>query len=76
MVTIRVLLTVSIAKGCHLHHMNVKNMFLQGELQEHVYMVQPLGFHSGVNASLIEEVVVQTQASPTCLECEHYAGIA
>ena len=53
MTTVCVLLVVVAAKGWYLHKMDIKKAFLQGELEEHVYMVQPLGFHSETKTSAV-----------------------
>ena len=49
MTTVCVFLVVVAVKGWHLHQMDVKNVLLQGDLEEHVYMVQPPGFQSEMN---------------------------
>ena len=49
MTTIRIVVALVATKGWHLHQVDVKNTFLQGELDEEVYMVQPLGFKSSMS---------------------------
>ncbi|MCO5570621.1 hypothetical protein L7F22_024347 [Adiantum nelumboides] len=41
MATVGTVIAVAAAKGWFMHQMDVKNVFLQGELQEEVYMEQP-----------------------------------
>lgn len=42
--TIRIVLTLSLTNGWHLHQLDVNNAFLNGDLHEEVYMIQPLDF--------------------------------
>ena len=51
--TVRVVLAVAVSRGWHLHHMNIKNTFLHGDLEEHVFTIQLLGFQSELNKSAV-----------------------
>jgi hypothetical protein len=42
--TIRVLLSLAASHSLLIHQMNVKTVFLNGELEEEIYMDQPDGF--------------------------------
>jgi Reverse transcriptase (RNA-dependent DNA polymerase) len=41
--TIRLLITIAAHEGWDIHHMDVKSAFLNGDLEEEVYVVQPPG---------------------------------
>lgn len=42
--TIRTVFSIDLSKNWSIHHMDVKNAFLNGNLEEIVYMHQPPGF--------------------------------
>ena len=42
--TIRVLLSLAASHGLLIHQMDVKTVFLNGDLEEEIYMEQPDGF--------------------------------
>ena len=52
MMTIQTVITLATTKGWHLHQMDIKNDFLQGELDE-VYMVQPPNFKSSTHPQVV-----------------------
>jgi len=42
--TIRLLLALAVNRGWQVHHLDVKSAFLNGELEEEVYVSQPEGY--------------------------------
>ena len=50
--TIRVFLSLAVNLGYPLHQLDVKNVFLNGDLEEEVYMDSPPGFESQFNQKI------------------------
>ena len=46
------MIALAVAKGWHLHQMDIKNAFLQGKLDE-VYMVQQRGFELSMHLIVV-----------------------
>jgi hypothetical protein len=44
MEAVRLLLALAAQEGWKVHHMDVKMVFLNGDLQEDIFMEQPSGF--------------------------------
>ena len=79
--TFLVMLAVVAAIRWHLHEMDVKNAFIQGDLEEQVFMVQPPGFQSAV-CRLKKSLYGLKQAprawnfKTTSLELQNHATVA
>ena len=43
--TVRILLSIAVHKSCPLHQLDVKNVFLHGDLAEEIYMDISLGYN-------------------------------
>lgn len=46
MVTVRTVISMAAAQGWEIHQMYVNNAFLQGDLNEEVYLTVPQGFNT------------------------------
>jgi hypothetical protein len=70
--TIRVLLSLVASHGILLHQMDVKTTFLNGELDEEIYMEQPAGFvengQEGMVCKLLKSLYGLKQAPKQCHE--------
>jgi hypothetical protein len=53
MTTIRVIIAMATTKGWSLHQMDVKNVFLHGNLQEEMYMEQPPSYVDQTHPDLV-----------------------
>ena len=53
MTTVWTVIALAVAKGWYLHQMDMKNAFLQDELEEEVCMVQPPGFKSSMHPTIV-----------------------
>jgi len=53
MTTVRAIIVMAASKGWSLHQMDVKNVFLHGDLREEVYMEQPLGYVDQTHPNLV-----------------------
>jgi hypothetical protein len=53
MTTVRAIIAMAVAKGWSLHQMDVKNVFLRGDLREEVYMEQPPGYVDQTRLNLV-----------------------
>jgi len=53
MTIVKAIIAMAASKGWSLHQMDVKNVFLHGDLQEEVYMEQPPGYVDQTRPNLV-----------------------
>jgi hypothetical protein len=70
--SICILLALAAQEGWHVHHMDIKSTFLNGDLKEEVYGWQPpVSTIFGQGASTMEDLV---RAVISTVSLEHQAG--
>jgi Reverse transcriptase (RNA-dependent DNA polymerase) len=65
--TIRIVLTIALSHNCPLHQLDVNNDFLHGDLEETIYMAQPLGFADSVHPNhvcLLKKALYDLKQTP------------
>lgn len=55
--TLRILLAIAVRFDMHIHQMDVKGAFLNGELKEEIFMVQPDGFAKGKQVCKLKKAI-------------------
>ena len=53
MTTVQTMIALATEKGWHLHQMDVNNAFLQGKIEEEVYMVRQPDFNSSTHPKAV-----------------------
>eukprot|EP00253_Pinus_taeda_P032902 PITA_32902 len=61
--SIRLALSIAATRGWEVHHMDVKNAFIHGDLQEEIYMEQPLGYMQN-SSMLVGSLLYLTHSRP------------
>lgn len=72
--TVRLLISLAASHSWELYQLDVKSAFLNGVLEEEVYVHQPEGFEAKgeeYKVYMLKKIFVRPQASPTSLECTH-----
>lgn len=64
LITFRVLLALANQKKFHIHQMDVKTTFLNGKLNEDVYMLQPECFETGNDVCKLNKAIYGLKQSP------------
>ena len=67
--TVRSLLALAVERGMHVHQMDVKTAFLNGTLEETIYMKQPEGFVKPGSEELVcqlKKSLYGLKQSPKC----------
>jgi hypothetical protein len=68
--SVRLLITFVSHEGWEVHHLDVKLSFLNGDLQEEVYVEQLVGFVVASKGSQAMEGVIRASSSATSMEHE------